>query len=169
MAMGDGEIRLTAKLESFDLARAVAFVVSELNDFVAPALSEAAEEVSFQAASLQHDYIDRTGALTRSIEAHPAVGQLYAGNLEAEVSADAGHAWFVEKGTRAHVIAARRAKSLRFFIGGQAVFRQSVQHPGTKARRFLAGALEDELGNVTQTVLEGACRAFSGAGFRVEI
>ena len=61
---------------------------------------------------------------------------------------------FLDKGTRAHRIIARRAKRLRFFggyraktrpgfIGSQAggssggvVFRQSVNHPGTKARSW---------------------------------
>jgi hypothetical protein len=60
----------------------------------------------------------------------------------------------LDKGTRAHRIVARRAKRLRFFggyraktrpgfIGSQAggasggvVFRQSVNHPGTKARSW---------------------------------
>lgn len=60
----------------------------------------------------------------------------------------------LDKGTRAHRIVARRAKRLRFiggyraktrpgFIGSQSggasggvVFRQSVMHPGTKARSW---------------------------------
>ena len=60
----------------------------------------------------------------------------------------------LDKGTRAHRIVARKAKRLRFFggyraktrpgfIGSQAggssggvVFRQSVMHPGTKARSW---------------------------------
>lgn len=61
---------------------------------------------------------------------------------------------YVDKGTRAHLIAARRAKRLRFlggysaktrpgFIGAQSggasgspVFARVVHHPGTKARGF---------------------------------
>jgi hypothetical protein len=60
---------------------------------------------------------------------------------------------YVDKGTRAHKIIARRGKRLRFgssftpktrpgFIGSQSggssgqVFRQSVNHPGSKARSF---------------------------------
>lgn len=63
---------------------------------------------------------------------------------------------YVEHGTRAHQIVARRAKRLRFGVGGSpktrpgfvgstggragsgAVFRQVVHHPGTKARNFSA-------------------------------
>lgn len=39
---------------------------------------------------------------------------------------------FLEFGTRPHKIRARKAKALRFMSGGRAVFRKSVNHPGTK-------------------------------------
>lgn len=61
---------------------------------------------------------------------------------------------FVDKGTRAHIIKARNAKTLAFATGGRpktrpntlasyngapgrtSVFAQEVHHPGTKARAF---------------------------------
>jgi hypothetical protein len=73
-------------------------------------------------------------------------------------SSDAVKAFrFVDEGTRAHVITARNAKSLAFNLNysartepiaranvgtgiatGARVYRQSVNHPGTKARKFVA-------------------------------
>lgn len=52
-----------------------------------------------------------------------------------------GHARFIDSGTRAHVITATRAKFLRFQMNGETMFRRSVNHPGTKARPFVALAL----------------------------
>lgn len=43
--------------------------------------------------------------------------------------------------TEAHVIRPRRAKALRFVVGGRTVFAQKVQHPGTRGSRFLTRAL----------------------------
>lgn len=44
-------------------------------------------------------------------------------------------------GTPAHVIRARRKKSLRFTVGGKVVFRKSVRHPGTRGTHFLTKSL----------------------------
>lgn len=48
---------------------------------------------------------------------------------------------FVHEGTAPHQIVARNAQALRFEIGGQVIFVQSVNHPGTKPNRFLADNL----------------------------
>ena len=48
----------------------------------------------------------------------------------------------VHEGSRPHRIVARRAKALRFMMGGEVVFRKSVWHPGTKARPFLTNAAQ---------------------------
>lgn len=50
----------------------------------------------------------------------------------------AKHAAVLEKGSKAHVIRARRRKALRFMAGGKLVFRKAVNHPGTKPYRFLS-------------------------------
>lgn len=44
-------------------------------------------------------------------------------------------------GTAPHVIRPRRAKALRFTVGGRVIFAMKVQHPGTVGTRFLTKAL----------------------------
>lgn len=44
-------------------------------------------------------------------------------------------------GSPPHIIRARRAKSLRFMVGGQVIFRKQVRHPGTTGTKFLERAL----------------------------
>lgn len=54
------------------------------------------------------------------------------------LTSHSGHAGFINDGTRPHPIVARRAKFLRFQMNGQTMFRRSVNHPGTRARPFVA-------------------------------
>lgn len=75
-------------------------------------------------------YTNRTGALSRSVEVQRI------SPLQRRVIAKAKHASYVDQGTRPHVIQARRAKALRFVMGGVVVFRRSVHHPGTRPRDF---------------------------------
>lgn len=62
--------------------------------------------------------------------------------VSAEVSFNANYAAAVHNGTRPHVIRPRRAKVLAFRVGSKRVFATKVNHPGTKARPFLADALK---------------------------
>ena len=48
----------------------------------------------------------------------------------------------VEEGTEPHDIYPVRARSLRFFMGGEVVFAQHVSHPGTKENRFVERAMQ---------------------------
>lgn len=48
---------------------------------------------------------------------------------------------FVLDGTRPHLIRPRRAKALRFEVGGDVVFSKLVRHPGTRPNPFLQRAL----------------------------
>lgn len=48
----------------------------------------------------------------------------------------------LEHGSRPHVIRARRARALRFVVGGKTVFRRKVNHPGTRGFRFLYNATD---------------------------
>ncbi|MEU4584873.1 hypothetical protein AB0F92_22700 [Kitasatospora aureofaciens] len=50
---------------------------------------------------------------------------------------------YVVEGTRPHIIRPRRAKALRFEIGGRTVFAKVVHHPGTRANPFLQRALRE--------------------------
>lgn len=43
----------------------------------------------------------------------------------------------LEHGSKPHVIRARKARALRFVIGGKTIFRRRVNHPGTRGFRFL--------------------------------
>lgn len=48
---------------------------------------------------------------------------------------------FVINGTKPHQIRPRRAKALRFSVGGATVYALVVNHPGTKPNDFLGKAL----------------------------
>jgi hypothetical protein len=52
---------------------------------------------------------------------------------------------YVIYGTRPHIIRPRRARALRFEVGGQVVYAAYVRHPGTRANDFLGRALHEAL------------------------
>lgn len=66
-------------------------------------------------------------------------GDRVTGEIGSEVPYAAAH----EFGTAPYEILPIKAKALRFVLGGQVIFAQSVQHPGQKKRPFLEPALED--------------------------
>lgn len=74
---------------------------------------------------------------------------------KATVIFDVDYAAVVNDGSRPHVIRPRRAKALRFRIGGRIVYATYVNHPGTKGTKFLDRAVSDVLRgagwNVTRT------------------
>ncbi|MDI9829683.1 hypothetical protein [Streptomyces sp. KAU_LT] len=61
--------------------------------------------------------------------------------LEGAVICTHPKARLVIEGTRPHLIRPRRARALRFEVGGDVVFTQLVRHPGTRPNNFLARAL----------------------------
>ncbi|GHA94685.1 hypothetical protein [Streptomyces chryseus] len=63
--------------------------------------------------------------------------------LQGVVTCDHPAVRFVLDGTRPHVIRPRRAKALRFDMGGRMVFATKVNHPGTRANNFLGEALRE--------------------------
>ncbi len=81
----------------------------------------------------------RTGALRRSLR---TTTNLTFRGWAARVGSDLEYASFVHDGTRPHVIRPRRARALRFTIGGRVVFAARVNHPGTRPNRFLDRALQ---------------------------
>lgn len=50
---------------------------------------------------------------------------------------------FVSQGTRPHVIRPRRARALRFTVGGETVFAMKVNHPGTMPNDFWTANVDD--------------------------
>jgi hypothetical protein len=52
---------------------------------------------------------------------------------------------YVIYGTRPHIIRPRRARALRFRVGGRTVYAAYVHHPGTRPNDFLGRALREAL------------------------
>lgn len=82
-----------------------------------------------------------TGRLRASIRMDPP--RLFSLRPSVRVGSDVFYAPYVNDGTRPHVIRPKRARALRFVVGGQVVFARVVQHPGTKANPFLTRALRE--------------------------
>ncbi|WP_308416876.1 hypothetical protein [Streptomyces sp. AJS327] len=61
--------------------------------------------------------------------------------LEGVIICDHPATLYVLYGTRPHIIRPRRAKALRFDVGGRTVFAAVVHHPGTRPNDFLGRAL----------------------------
>ncbi len=159
-------------LEITDLNRALEAAAANLDASVREGLAEAAELVE-QSAKRQHGYQDRSGDLTKSIAAQEVGGAFFGGGLYADILADTPYAASIESGSKPHVIRAKRAKALRFTFGlgagrpGIGIFARQVNHPGTKAYRFLGEALERELDEATARVFDGALNALRDAGFEI--
>lgn len=131
----------------------------------AEALKRGAEAVA-ERARATHTYNDRTGALTGSIQSD-GLTRVSGRKMTAEASADAGHALYVEKGTRPHKIKAKPGKKLAFMAGGGMRFAQEVNHPGTEPYRFMEDALTHELPGITDELQRASGLAFQDAGFEV--
>jgi HK97 gp10 family phage protein len=86
----------------------------------------------------------KTGRLRQSIQVRPS-------GKTVVIGPDTEYAGFVEFGTGPHVIKAKKAKALSFYIGGQQVIVKQVNHPGSKAKPFVRPAFEawvDTLGGL---------------------
>lgn len=70
----------------------------------------------------------------------------------------------VNYGSKPHVIAAVRAKSLRFVIGGAVLFRKSVMHPGTQPTMFMQNALKASVPKVREIIEGRIARFVKGSG-----
>lgn len=136
-----------------DLAR----LQAQLDEAMQRGLARTAQ-FALQKASSSRAFKDHTGYLRGSIR--HGVRSRYAHFVVAG-GRHASYASFVEEGTRAHVIRARKASALRFVQNGQVRFAQSVKHPGTKPTHFMQDArdaseqaaprlLEDEFNAVIQ-------------------
>ncbi len=136
-----------------------------LEQGVSIAIRMAADEAA-NTARTHHDYTDRSGVLTNSIDSDGPTGSMSGNDLVATVSAGAPYALYVEGGTKPHKIKPRDRKALRFPVAGGFAFAGEVDHPGTKATLFLEHAVEQVAPRLENTLLPDAVElAFIRAGF----
>lgn len=144
-------VRVIAK----GVRRALQLLDDRITSSARQALGQAAAYAAERARTTS-TFKDRTGRLRRSIQrGAKSTYSLF-------VRTGARYALFVEDGTRPHVISARRARALRFVVGGTTVFRTSVRHPGTKATHFMRTARDNAEAQLTRFVEVGIRQAVSG-------
>lgn len=80
----------------------------------------------------------KSGALRRSIS-YKVVSR--GSGLVAVIGSNNKIALMHHNGTRPHMIAARRASTLRFYSRGRIVYAKVVHHPGTRPNRYLTDNL----------------------------
>ena len=80
----------------------------------------------------------KTGALMNSINYKITSDSR---GLVALVGSDNRVALMHHQGTRPHIIAAKNAKTLRFYSRGRIVYAKVVHHPGTRPNRYLTDNL----------------------------
>ncbi|MFB7114819.1 hypothetical protein [Streptomyces sp. NPDC056291] len=78
------------------------------------------------------------GSMGRHIDWHIKEGPR---GLQAVITCSHPAVRYVIEGTRPHIVRPRRAKSLRFEVGGHVVFSAYARHPGTRPNPFLQRAL----------------------------
>lgn len=98
----------------------------------------------------------RSGKLARSsifqITGGP-VKQILEIRQGARTKEGAFYGWFVRERTRPHIIRPRRARMLRFEVGGRVVFARMVKHPGTKPNPYHK-AVYDRLESKVKDVID---------------
>lgn len=113
--------------------------LESMADEVQEALDSAVQKTAFQVerSAKQNAPVD-TGTLRASLRTTPTGPAEYAVGTNVEYAPD------VEFGTQPHVITPDGAEALRFEgAGGDIVFAQRVEHPGTPAQPFLRPALNE--------------------------
>ena len=126
---------ITVTIKTDAMKRALAKFAEQLEHEASEALSAALFAAGAEArANISRQTKRHTGRLLEGTKIQQATA--YTGRL----FSSAPYAGYVDAGTRAHTIAARRAKTLAFTVGGKRVFRRTVHHPGTTPRPFVAPA-----------------------------
>lgn len=121
-----------------DLDRDWADACSALSDGAQRGVRMGVAEGAAEARSV-HRYKDRTGALTASTVGRVDVSTK--GGAEGVIEATKPYASFVEEGTQAHEIWARRAPALHWVDeAGDHHFARKVNHPGTPSMPFIGPA-----------------------------
>lgn len=119
--------------------------------------------IALREARRSRAFEDRTKRLRQSIRRG---GSGYAGFMQfiAAGGKDAPYARFVESGTRAHTIRARRKPLLRFQVAGQWVSAKEVEHPGTLPAWFMRDAARTANVALLDMLHRAADRAFHSGG-----
>jgi hypothetical protein len=93
----------------------------------------------------------KSGQLKISIHTIPATP----GNLEGRVVTGKTYGWYVEKGTKPHIIVPVNKLALHFEweAYGAEVFTKQVNHPGSQAYPFLQPALEENVEDIKASVM----------------
>jgi hypothetical protein len=102
---------------------------TELETEIGPLLTD---ELSQQSPVGDPDLDPDSGTLSQSMKWEDQEGVLTVGSQDPRGPIAA----FVTRGTQPHEIVPVYAKSLHFFVGGDEVFTQHVDHPGTVANPF---------------------------------
>lgn len=71
---------------------------------------------------------------------------------------------YQEIGTRAHDIVPRRAKILRWFVGGKPVFARKVRHPGIKPVLFVKRGVDKAFNGFTNRLRAAHIKVFKRLG-----
>ncbi len=139
------------------------FTVTVNPDPIKAALADMSRELveaSSEAIRVALETAKRFGVLRVSQTTKRRTGRLLDSFQEVQLSATKGklfnlapYARYVNDGTPAHMIRAKKARCLRFESGGRIVFRQAVHHPGTKARPF-----EQPAANAGEVAMTGMLR-----------
>lgn len=82
----------------------------------------------------------RTGRMANSLKMTMRARRTF---VVGTITASPRYTHFVERGTRPHVIKARKKRALKFHGRGGIVIVRSVKHPGTKPRPFMFRSLVD--------------------------
>jgi HK97 gp10 family phage protein len=98
----------------------------------------------------------RTGVLRNSIHIQVETDKVVIGpNLN-----QAPYAGYVEFGTKPHVIRAKKAKALKFQVGGTTVYARKVNHPGTRPHPYVEPAFTHWVDSLGTMAAEANVRTF---------
>jgi len=101
---------------------------------------EAAAKVGEAHPGKHATFTHRTHKLEKSTKGQ--VIRTSKGGFRVRLSNARKYAAAIDLGAKPHTITARRAKNLRFIVGGKLMFRKTVQHPGNRPYRFLYRATQ---------------------------
>lgn len=77
----------------------------------------------------------RSGLLAASIRVNYKRG---AANPSVIVGSSLPYAYWVHEGTRPHLIRVKRNRQMRFVVRGRVIYAEVVNHPGSRADKFLS-------------------------------